>query len=122
MSAENISGWSDVVAWFGDDYDFHDAEVMSIDLRRDPEPSIVRIASWNIMSLQPAPGDAVISFILTDIRRQELKWWNLQNVLQEAWVEVDQEDGLYCLILRGTHGVEGVIGAKSVRVEISGRE
>jgi hypothetical protein len=114
--------WKSVIEWFGYKPNFHDAEVLSIDLRRTPEPSVVRVHVWRTGSVIDETGHfrqdrhAVVSFILKDVVRQELRFWNHQNVLSRLYVG-DEQDGP-TLTLEAIYGVDGEITAKEISIEI----
>lgn len=50
MKNTDIPGWPALEEWFGYSPSFHDAQIVSIDLRRDPEPSFIRIHIWRTNS------------------------------------------------------------------------
>jgi hypothetical protein len=114
--------WKSVIEWFGYQPNFHDAEVLSIDLRRYPEPSVVRVYVWHTSGEIDEKGHfrqdrhAVVSFILGDVVRQNLSFWNHQNVLSMLHV-TDEPDGP-TLTLEGIYGVEGEITARDISIRI----
>ncbi len=114
--------WSTVAAWFGRRPNFHDAEVLSIELRRAPEKSVIRIDTWNTGDTVDDQGylrrerRAVVRFTLDEIIEQELSGWNHQNVLFSL-EELNTEEGQK-LVLQSSFGVEGAVTAKSILVEI----
>jgi hypothetical protein len=114
--------WKSVIEWFGYKPNFHDAEVVSIELRRTPEPSVVRVHAWRTGCENDETGHfrqdrhAVVSFNLTGVVRQELRFWNHQNVLSRLYV-TDEQDGP-TLTLEGIYGVDGEIAAKEISIEI----
>ena len=114
--------WKAVIEWFGYKPNFHDAEVLSIELRRAPECSIVRVHVWRTGREIDEKGyflhdrHAIVSFIIKDIVRQELRDWNYQNVLSLLHV-TDEPDGP-TLTLEGIYGVEGDIVAREISIEI----
>ena len=120
--AKAIPGWASVVNWFGYSPNFHDAEVVSIDLRRDPEPSVVRVHGWRVNEDQTDSGhfridrDALITFTIKGIRSVNLIGWNHQNVLSELWV--DQTEKVFVLHLQEIYGVDGSIAADEISVSI----
>jgi len=124
MSEESIPGWSTFLDWFGFEPNFHDAEIVSIDLRRDPEPSIVRIHAWRTTVGEDGfyrhDHGATVSFFLKGISHQELQGWNHQNVLDGvSWKK--EEDG-YALFLEDCWGAGGEFKAAELWVEIAARD
>ena len=50
MTTDQIDAWNTPEEPFGFSPRFHDAEVVSVDLRREPEPSIIRVHAWRTNS------------------------------------------------------------------------
>ena len=120
MSQAQIPGWSALIEWFGHEPNFHDAEVISIDLRREPEPSVVRVHAWRTNADLDKNGcfrrdkQAIVTFTLEGITALELSDWNRQNVLFELHVESGEEG---CTMhLPSSSGLEGKIIAASIVV------
>lgn len=117
-----IPGWADVVDWFGYSPNFHDAEVVSIDLRRDPNASVVRVHACRTNNDLTASGHfrqdrhALITFTIEGIQSVELIGWNHQNVLSELWV--DKSENTFILHLPEINGVDGQIAAKKISISI----
>jgi hypothetical protein len=115
-------GWKAVIEWFGCMPNFHDAEVLSLELRRAPELSVVRVHVWRTLDEVDEGGyfrrdrHAVVSFVLKDIIRQELRWWNHQNVLSGLHI-AESPDGA-TLVLEAIYGIEGEIVAKEISLAI----
>lgn len=122
MNTDQIDGWNVLEEWFGFSPNFHDAEVISLDLRREPEPSIIRVHAWRTNSDLDGKGHyrtdrhAIVSFEITGISEMRLDGWNRQNVLFEMWV-TSTEDG-FEIYMPASHGVEGKLVAKSVKVSL----
>ena len=114
--------WEAVIGWFGYKPNFHDCEVLSVELRRAPEPSAVRVHAWRTLEETEANGvfrcdrHAIVSFVLKDIVRLELRGWNHQNVLSRIHVIENPEGAI--LALEDIYGVEGEIVAREILVEI----
>lgn len=126
MSEDAIDGWSSLTDWFGYSPNFHDAEVVSIDLRREPAPSLLRVHAWRTNADVDANGvfrldrHAIVTFTISGITALRLDAWNHQNVLWELWV-TQAEDG-YTLHMPSSYGMEGEISAKMISVSIEPRE
>jgi hypothetical protein len=123
MSDEQpVPGWSSLVEWLGYSPNFHDAEVVSVNLRRDPEPSEVRIAFSRIGNEIAPDGTyrqdrhAHALFTVKGIKALRLEGWNHQNVLSELWV--DKVEGGFVLHLPEIFGVEGEIHAEYISVDV----
>lgn len=123
MTAKTIiSGWAEVVEWFGYSPNFHDAEVVSIDLRREPDASVVRVHAWRTNDDFTADGHfrqerhALVSFTLRGIQSMKLIGWNHQNVLAELMVE--QSEHSFILGLPEIYGVDGSITANEISISI----
>jgi immunity protein 50 of polymorphic toxin system len=114
--------WSAIIAWFGDVPRFHDCEVVSIDLRRDPEPTVVRLHAFR---MSPETDDrgyyklvkhALVTFRLSGIIEQDFAYWNHQNALDELTIE-EAERG-HRVVFHGTYGIHGEITAKSIGITL----
>jgi len=116
------SGWAAAVEWFGYSPNFHDAEVISIDLRRDPEPSTVRVHAWRTNTGTHEAGQfqqdqhALVTFTMHSIQTLRLDGWNAQNVLWE--LSVEQATTGFTLHLPQTYGLDGEITASEMLVAI----
>ena len=114
--------WAPVIKWFGYRFGFHDAEVVSIDLRRRPEPSRIRLHAWHMTSEIDEKGyfrlerHALVTFTLTDIVEQFLEEWNHQNVLM-GLVITEVPEGLR-MELDSTFGVGGHFIARNISVSV----
>lgn len=122
VSEASDQRWKAVIEWFGYKPNFHDAEVMSVELRRAPACSIVRIHAWRTLGETDEKGyfrqdrHAVVSIVLKDIVRQELSCWNQQNVLSTLSIEDGPEGAT--LALGAIYGVEGEIVAREICLEV----
>jgi hypothetical protein len=123
---DDIPGWSALVDWFGYSPNFHDAEVVSIDLRRDPDPSYVRVHVWRTNADVDENGfyrmdrHALATFTILGITASNLRWWNHQNVL--AGLSADRTDDGCVLSLGGEYGVDGEIEAVEISVSVEAYE
>jgi len=126
MSGVEIEGWSRLTDWFGYSPNFHDAEVVGVDLRREPEPSLIRVHAWRTNADVDASGffrldrHATVTFTISGITALRLADWNQQNVLAELWV-TQAEDG-YTLHIPSSYGLEGEVSAKRISVSVEPRE
>ncbi len=124
-----IPGWNDLVAWFGRAPDFHDAEVLSLALRRLPAPSLLRVHTWLTGPGVDAAGylvhdrPVIVRFVLASISRLELSEWSPQNVLLGLTIAADEPG--WRIQLDPSYGLGGSIVAGSLQIElepISGAE
>jgi hypothetical protein len=126
MSELEIEGWSSLIHWFGHSPNFHDAEVVSVDMRREPEPSAIRIHAWRTNSDVDAKGffrldrHATVTFTLSGITALRLDAWNQQNVLEE--LTVTSAEGGYTLHMPSSYGMDGEISAAAISVSVEPRE
>jgi hypothetical protein len=117
-----IAGWDCLVAWFGFSPNFHDAEIHEIDLRRSPDLSRMRIHAWRLLGETGPDGflktdrHAFVTFVFGAITRMNLDGWNHQNVILQLNVVRDGDD--YLMTIDTSHGLEGEIVARELRVEI----
>jgi len=125
MITYKIDGWAALEEWFGFSPKFHDAEVISVDLRREPEPSVIRVHAWRTNSDLDTNGyyrtdrHATVAFEVNGISEMQLDGWNRQNVLYEMWIAAAEEG---CEVhMTTSYGVEGKIVAKSVKVSLEPR-
>lgn len=122
MSNASIPGWAELVARFGHSPSFHDAEVISLELRRAPELSRVRLHVREYTGEQEEDQgqaqdrDVVVTFTLGGITSLRLEGWNHQNVLYD--LKVEEREGAWMLRLSTSFGLEGEIGAKDIRVSL----
>ncbi|MGF7149072.1 hypothetical protein FHS96_002714 [Sphingomonas zeicaulis] len=78
----SIPGWTGLVDWFGYSPNFHDAEVLSVDLARAPHPSAIRIHAWRTTSEIDEAGHfildrhALVTIKIVDIQSLRLEDWN----------------------------------------------
>lgn len=83
---EEVPGGAELVHWFGQVPTFHDAEVLSLDLRRRDE-SILRLHGWINTGKARSDGyfeldkHAVVSFTMKGIMDLELYGFSGQNVI-----------------------------------------
>ncbi|AHE55012.1 Imm50 family immunity protein [Sphingomonas sanxanigenens] len=118
----SIPGWASLVEWFGCSPNFHDAEVLFLDLRRAPYSSTIRIHAWRTTSEVDEAGyfildrHALVTFTIDGIQSLRLEDWNHQNVLAALWIERTGDE--HALHLAGTYGMDGEIAATAISVAI----
>lgn len=111
--------------WFGRWPSFHDAEIVSLELKREGE-SVLKISKFYA---GPEPGhssksvdtqDAILTFVLEEITGLELYDFNHQNVIFGLTIERAEGDA-YKITLDGCYGLQGHVIAKRVRVAFEKR-
>lgn len=118
----DVAGWDKLVAWFGFSPNFHDAEIQSLDLRRSPELSRMRVHAWRLLDETGPDGflktdrHVLVTFIFSGTTRMNLDGWNHQNVILHLAVTRDGDD--YVMAIETSHGLEGEIAVRELRVEI----
>jgi hypothetical protein len=125
----DIPGAADVIAWFGYWPSFHDAEVLSITLDRSSASRVV-IHAFEMTAEVDAQGryvltkHAVVTFFLEGFPRDQygitntrIEFFTSQNVLSSA--SINKTAGGYELALEGCCGLDGVICAEGIRVELT---
>ncbi len=114
--------WSAVIGWFGEMPRFHDAEVVSLELHRDPRPSHLRLYAFRMNSDLDERGyyrldlHALVTFTLSGILEMEIDNWNHQNALMSLTITTADEG--HRLELESAYGVDGWITAKNISILI----
>jgi hypothetical protein len=81
-----IPGGAELIAWFGCEPGFHDAEIISLSLDRSAA-SALRLHAWNMTCEVDGGGDclldkhAVVTFQIEDIIELQLDGFSAQNVI-----------------------------------------
>jgi len=81
-----VPGGPELLSWFGQVPSFHDAEILSLDLRRKQQ-SVLRVHGWITTDKVGATGylilarQAVVSFHLEGIMDLQLDGFSVQNVI-----------------------------------------
>ncbi len=116
-----VPGAQAVVDLYGQWPDFHDAEVLSIELHREGV-SRIPVHVFATSSEADAQGHyhyekhAVVTFLIEEIVESAIAYFNHQNVLFGLDVR-RAEEGLL-LRLQASYGVEAVFIAKKIAVEL----
>ncbi|ESQ88312.1 hypothetical protein ABAC460_16765 [Asticcacaulis sp. AC460] len=122
MTETNEIDWTPVVQWFGHVPGFHDSEVVSIDLRRDPLPSVIRLRAFRMNADTDEKGyfrldlHCLVTFTLSGVQDVELEGWNHQNALMG--LEITKTGDVYRLDLDGAWGVQGFMTASHIAIEL----
>jgi hypothetical protein len=116
-----VPGADALFQWFRYWPDFHDAEVLAIDLNRTGSTR-VRVHTFDVSDRVGNDGcnvcvkHVVVSFLLDGLKTIELHGFNNQNVVSKVAV-VRTEEGLQ-LLLEPCYGAEGSLTAERIRIEI----
>ena len=119
---DDLPGANELKDWFGYLPNFHDSEVLKLDLRRSPEPSSLLISVWHTSDKVETDGTfhrerhAEVRFVFTDIILLEISGWNHQNVLARLDFSASA-DGI-AINLMSSFGIEGRIVARDIRVMV----
>lgn len=122
MKTNGADGWSELVAWFGCEPDFHDAEVVGIDLRVGSPSCAVRVHAWRVSAETDEHGHyrtdrhAIVTVVMEDVVSFDLRDWMRQNVLFDLVIEA-RDDG-WSLTFDASCGLAGVIVAKHLRIGV----
>src|SRR5271169_2744095 len=116
-----VPGADALFQWFGYWPDFHDAEVLEIDLNRSGS-SRVRVHTFHVSDQVGKDGcyvcvkHVVVSFLLEGLKTVQLAGFNNQNVVSE--VALMRTDGGFQLFLEPCYGAEGSLTAERIRIEM----
>lgn len=132
-----LKGGAELISWFGHCPTFHDAEIVSLDLRRR-EPSRLSVHGWNIMSTLDHDGyyvldrHAVVTFVLEEILDLELRGFSAQNVISELTIArapirperqkdytLDASPDDYELLLEDCYGLAGRFSCRRISIELT---
>tara|TARA_R110000868_G_C10933928_1_gene766568 strand:- start:43 stop:438 length:396 start_codon:yes stop_codon:yes gene_type:complete len=119
----DLPGADALESWFGFFPTFHDAEVVNIDLNRDPSPSVIRIKAFSITDKIDNRGYFVlenfifVDLVFTGIYYLSISDWNHQNVL--SGISVVREDFGYALSFEATFGLDGKISARTIEIKLN---
>ncbi len=131
---DHFPGGRDVIEWFGETYDFHDAEIIGLELNRS-SPSFLRILCFSF--LQDEKGElqrskqAIVKLTLTEIFDLQLDGFSHQNVIGYLCIDrIDQfhvrkpyfdfcasSDG-YELTIGPCYGLDGSIRRNSISFHV----
>ena len=110
----SFSGAETVSQWFGSWPDFHDAEIISLNLSR-LGPSVLRVYPYS------PDKPATVEFCLSEITDLELADFSPQNVMSSLSIEqVNNEGGevVFRLTMYPCFGLSGHIDAKQLSVNL----
>ena len=133
MIYEEIPGGAELLAWFGEEPTFHDAEIISLSLSRTG-PSELKIHGWIIADGVDPEGynvldkHAVVTFSLEGVMDLKLDSFSIQNVIAGLILQraTDRGRSNYYAMPADAHdleiellpcyGLDGFIRAKKVAI------
>jgi hypothetical protein len=129
-----VQGGAELLSWFGRVPSFHDAEILSLHLRRKGQ-SVLRVHGWINTGEVGADGfyvldrDAIVTFLFDEIMDLQLDGFSSQNVIGELILRraPDRPERRHYLALdplpqdieielRPCYGLDGRIRARSVAI------
>jgi hypothetical protein len=119
QGTDGVHGVEELTTWFGSWPSFHDAEVLSIELRRS-ESSHLRIHAWEMTGDVGSEGHyilrkhVVVTFTFEEIFDLQPQEFIVQNVI--SGLKLQRCDDGYELSMSPCFGVSGYIKAKQVQV------
>lgn len=129
-----IPGGSEVLNWFGKYYDFHDAEILRLELNRR-SPSFLRIYGYGVgkdgTGAWVSQKHAIITFTLDGVYDLELDGFSHQNVIgsltiarvdanheRKPFFDFSASENSFEIILEPCYGMDGVIRCNSILVTL----
>lgn len=115
-------GWDSVVEWFGFVPTFHDSEIVALELRREPELSVLKLAYWRTNDDLTEAGTyrqdrhAIVVFEIDGIEELRLDGWSKQNVIDGLTIERSMSG--FKLVFPQIYGVDGEISARRLAVRV----
>ena len=129
-----VAGGADLLQWFGQVPTFHDAEILSLDLRRNSE-SKLRLHGWIVTGETDRNGlaildrHAVVTFALESLMDLQLDGFSAQNVIaglflrrasnepaRRNFLALDPMPQDIEIELEPCYGLSGIIRARSVSI------
>ncbi|QPQ56074.1 hypothetical protein IC614_05755 [Allosphingosinicella flava] len=112
---DEIPGMKDVMEWFGYKPVFHDAIILAVDLRRDPNPSLIKLFYWRTKKNFRRDLHALVTFYVEGIESLDLEGWN-DNHVSDLDVKYDGES--YVMDITSSSGFDGEIRARKISVSV----
>jgi hypothetical protein len=118
---EAIPGAQQLFEWFGYWPTFHDAEVISLELKRSGE-STLAVHAWEMTNRVDDKGyyeqtkHAVVQFVLEDILELNLNGFSCQNVI--ARLSLSKTQTGFLLDLAPCYGFSGTIEAERISISL----
>jgi hypothetical protein len=129
-----VSGGANLVRWFGHVPSFHDAEILSLHLRRKGQ-SILRLHGWTNTGTVGRDGyyvldrHAIVTFTLNEVMDLQLDGFSIQNVIgglvlrrapdrpeRRGYLALDPLPHDIEIELEPCYGLDGLIRARSVSI------
>jgi hypothetical protein len=137
---ETVPGGPELLAWFGHEPSFHDAEIVSLHLNRTGQ-STLSIRTREMTEGADSAGayahekHGIVTFTLEDIQALNLEGFSHQNVIGRLelrridaplpsfgmqWIEPPEPPpALYEIALEPCHGLAGTIQARHVSIALT---
>jgi hypothetical protein len=119
VALKDIPGAVDLHDWFGYWPSFHDAEIVSLNLKRKGSSSLLA-HTWEMTKELDEKGHfvltkhIVVEFLFDDVFDLNLIGFNQQNVIFELAIE--KTDSGFRLTLDECYGLSGIIEAKTMSI------
>jgi hypothetical protein len=119
---DELPGGDILKDWFGGTPSFHDAEVLSIDMRRAGATCELRVHAFEMTEKVDEGGrfvrtkDAVVVFLLEGLTTLDLTNFNEQNAIFA--LSLERAAGGFKLIIDASYGVCGFFEAREVRIKL----
>ncbi len=129
-----VAGGAELVRWFGQVPTFHDAEILSLHLRRKGQ-SVLRLHGWISTGAVGQDGyivldrHAIVTFTLADVMDLQLDGFSIQNVIsglilrrapdrpeRRGFLALDPRPQDIEIELEPCYGLDGLIRARSVSI------
>ena len=131
---EAVSGGADLVHWFGKVPTFHDAEILSLHLRRTGQ-SVLRLHGWISTGEVGHDGNfirdrhAIVTFTLSEVLDLQLDGFSIQNVIgglvlhraperpeRRGYLALDPHPQDVEIELKPCYGLSGLIRSRTVSI------
>lgn len=131
---DEVSGGADLVRWFGQVPSFHDAEILSLHLRRK-EQSVLRLHGWMNTGEVGQNGyfvldrHAIVTFTLSGVVDLQLDGFSIQNVIaglvlrrgpdrpeRQSYLALDPLPQDIEIELEPCYGLSGLMRARAVSI------
>jgi hypothetical protein len=125
IEIEKVPGATELVNWFGYWPDFHDAEILSLELNRTGS-SVLRIHTWEMTKDIDDQGfyilrkHVIVDLLFDHVIGLDLSDFNEQNVI--SGLSVKRNDDGFRVELGACYGLAGSIEAKEIAFRITPAE
>jgi hypothetical protein len=119
---DELPGGDALKEWFGGTPSFHDAEVLSIDMRRAGATCELRVHAFEMTGNVDERGrfvrakDAVVVILLEGLTTLDLTNFNEQNAIFA--LSLDRAAAGFKLTIEASYGVSGFFEAREIRIKL----